>query len=89
MIPAPGYIPAAIGFVVIGTGMGPVYPAIQHMAPTNFGEWYSAAVIECAGFNKSSDMFESFGRVSAGDVIDTMMPFVKLHDIMISLCPFT
>lgn len=39
------FFPAAIGFVVIGTGMGPVYPAIQHMAPKNFGEKYSAAVI--------------------------------------------
>ena len=25
--------------------MGPVYPAIQHMAPENFGKKYSAAVI--------------------------------------------
>ena len=31
--------------VVVGTGMGPVYPAIQHMAPANFGRKYSAAVI--------------------------------------------
>ena len=45
LIPFPGYIISAIGFVVIGTGMGPVYPAIQHMAPTNFGRRYSAAVI--------------------------------------------
>lgn len=45
MIPVENYIPAAIGFVVIGMGMGPVYPAIQHMAPTNFGEKYSASVI--------------------------------------------
>lgn len=45
MIPVASFIPTAIGFVVIGTGMGPVYPAIQHMAPTNFGERYSAAVI--------------------------------------------
>ena len=44
-IPSPGYLIAAIGFVVVGTGMGPVYPAIQHMAPTNFGKRYSAAVI--------------------------------------------
>ncbi len=34
-----------MGFVIIGTGMGPVYPAIQHMAPENFGKKYSAAVI--------------------------------------------
>ena len=45
MLPISHYLPAAIGFVVIGTGMGPVYPAIQHMAPANFGKKYSAAVI--------------------------------------------
>ena len=32
MIPVASFIPAAIGFVIISTGMGPVYPAIQHMA---------------------------------------------------------
>lgn len=45
LLPFPGYIVAAIGFVVMGTGMGPIYPAIQHMAPSNFGKKYSAAVI--------------------------------------------
>lgn len=45
LLPVDGYIPAAVGFVLIGTGMGPVYPAIQHMAPLHFGKKYSAAVI--------------------------------------------
>ena len=45
LLPIKHYLPAAIGFVIIGTGMGPVYPAIQHMAPINFGKKYSAAVI--------------------------------------------
>lgn len=45
MLPIKHYLPAAIGFVVIGTGMGPVYPAVQHMAPANFGKRNSAAVI--------------------------------------------
>ena len=44
-LPVNGYFVAAAGFLVIGTGMGPVYPAIQHMAPLNFGNQYSAAVI--------------------------------------------
>ncbi|MBE5910931.1 MFS transporter [Pseudobutyrivibrio sp.] len=44
-IPSAGYIVAAVGFVIIGTGMGPVYPSIQHMAPENFGKRYSAAAI--------------------------------------------
>ena len=45
LLPLPGYIPAAVGFVLTGIGMGPVYPAIQHMAPANFGMKNSAAVI--------------------------------------------
>ena len=44
-LPVENYMVAAAGFVVIGTGMGPVYPTIQHMAPANFGKKYSAAVI--------------------------------------------
>ena len=36
---------AMVGFLVIGTGMGPVYPSIQHMAPVNFGRSCSASVI--------------------------------------------
>jgi fucose permease len=44
-LPLKGYIPAAVGFVITGIGMGPVYPAIQHMAPENFGRKNSAAVI--------------------------------------------
>ena len=44
-LPLKTHIVAAVGFVVIGTGMGPIYPAIQHLAPSNFGRKYSAAVI--------------------------------------------
>ena len=45
MLPTKGWIVPAAGFVVIGTGMVPVYPSIQHMAPGNFGARFSAAVI--------------------------------------------
>ncbi len=45
LIPTENYWVAAGGFALIGTGMGPIYPAIQHMAPSNFGKKYSAAVI--------------------------------------------
>lgn len=38
------------------------------------------AVIECAGCNRSSDLFEAGGKQQAGDVIYTMMPFIKLHE---------
>ena len=45
LIPTMGWVPAAAGFLIIGTGMGPVFPSIQHMAPVNFGKRFSAAVI--------------------------------------------
>lgn len=38
------------------------------------------AVIECSGFNSSSDMFESGGKSQAGDVIYAMTPFIKIHE---------
>ena len=38
------------------------------------------AVIECSGFNRSSDMFESGGKSQAGGFIYTMTPFVKIYE---------
>ena len=45
ILPASSAIVPMIGFLVIGTGMGPIYPSIQHMAPENFGKRFSAPVI--------------------------------------------
>ena len=64
-LPVENYLVAAVGFVVIGTGMGPVYPAIQHMAPANFGKRHSAAVI---GLQMASAYFGS-----------TFMPMIFGH----------
>lgn len=38
------------------------------------------AVIECSGFNQSSDLFETEGKKQVGAGIYLMMPFVKLHE---------
>ena len=38
------------------------------------------AVIECSGFNRSSDMFESGGKSQAGGIIYTMTPFIRIHE---------
>ena len=40
------------------------------------------AVIECAGCNRSSDLFEAGGKDQAGNVIYTMMPFIRLHEYL-------
>ena len=77
MLPIKNWLPAAIGFVIIGTGMGPVYPAIQHMAPENFGKRFSAAAI---GLQMASAYFGS-----------TFMPMVFGHlqqHIGIGIMPF-
>lgn len=39
------YIIGAIGFIITGIGMGPIYPSITHMTPNKFGKKYSASVI--------------------------------------------
>lgn len=80
MIPVASFFPAAIGFVIIGTGMGPVYPAIQHMAPTNFGERYSAAVIGlqmASAYIGSTFMPMIFGNIQEKIGIG-IMPFYLL-----------
>ena len=68
-LPVDGYIAAAVGFVIIGTGMGPIYPAIQHMAPNNFGKKYSAAVIGlqmASAYVGSTFMPMLFGKLQQG-----------------------
>lgn len=38
------------------------------------------AVVECCGCNRSSDLFEAGGKYEAGDIIYSMMPFIKTHE---------
>lgn len=38
------------------------------------------AVIECSGFNRASDMFESEGKSRAGGLIHALIPFVRIHE---------
>lgn len=40
------------------------------------------AVIECCGFNRSSDMFEVQGKKQAGEGIYAMLPFCRLYEWM-------
>ena len=84
-IPAESYLAAAIGFVVIGTGMGPVYPAIQHMAPSNFGARYSAAVIGlqmASAYIGSTFMPMVFGHLQQAVGIAIMPAYLLLFALM-------
>ena len=85
MLPIEHYLPAAIGFVVIGTGMGPVYPSIQHMAPTNFGKKYSAAVIGlqmASAYVGSTFMPMVFGNLQQHIGIGIMPVFLLIFAVL-------
>lgn len=82
------YTLSAISFVIIGTGMGPVYPSIQHMAPINFPKKYSASII---GFQMASAYVGStfmpmvFGNLQ--EVLSMkMLPYYLLIFTFINIC---
>lgn len=45
ILPLKSYIPALIGFAIVGFGAAPVYPAFIHATPENFGRENSQAII--------------------------------------------
>ena len=45
ILPFNSYVPALIGFAIIGFGAAPVYPAFIHATPENFGRENSQAII--------------------------------------------
>ena len=44
-LPFASYLPALIGFLLVGVGCGPVFPCLIHAVPNNFGAQYSGSVI--------------------------------------------
>ncbi len=84
-LPVENYLVAAIGFVVIGTGMGPVYPAIQHMAPENFGKRHSAAVIGlqmASAYIGSTFMPMVFGNIQQAAGIGIMPVYLIIFAVL-------
>ena len=84
-LPVENYLAAVIGFVVIGTGMGPVYPAIQHMAPANFGKRHSAAVIGlqmASAYIGSTFMPMVFGHIQQAIGIGIMPVYLTIFAVL-------
>ncbi|MBQ6212422.1 MAG: MFS transporter, partial [Ruminococcus sp.] len=92
LMPFESFIPAAVGFAVTGIGMGPVYPAIQHMAPVNFGKKNSAAVIGlqmASAYIGSTFMPMVFGHIQQAVGIWIMPLYLTIFAVMtISLLEF-
>ena len=84
-LPSIPYQMTAAGFVLIGTGMGPVFPGIQHMTPINFDKRYSAAVI---GLQMSSAYIGScfmpmvFGQIQEHIGIGVMPVYLLIFALM-------
>lgn len=84
-LPFESYIPAAVGFVITGIGMGPVYPAIQHMAPENFGKRNSAAVIGlqmASAYIGSTFMPMVFGHIQQAVGIGIMPVYLTIFAVI-------
>ena len=84
-LPIQGYMVAAVGFVIIGTGTGPVYPSIQHLAPQNFGKRYSAAVIGlqmASAYVGSTFMPMVFGHLQQAAGIDIMPVYLLVFALL-------
>ncbi|WP_208636566.1 MFS transporter [Microbacterium phyllosphaerae] len=72
-------VPALIGLVVIGIGSAPIYPAIIHSTPLNFGRRNSQAVIGiqmAAAYTGSTFVPPLFGVVSSSAGMWTFPLFV-------------
>ncbi len=85
ILPIKGFFVAAVGFVIVGTGMGPVYPAIQHMAPLNFGKRYSASVIGLQmafAYTGSTFMPMVFGHIQQAVGIGIMPLYLLVFTIL-------
>ncbi len=84
-IPGTHYMVTAAGFVIVGTGMGPVYPAIQHMTPVNFGKRYSAAAIGlqmASAYVGSTFMPMIFGIMQQKNGIAIMPVYLLIFAVM-------
>ena len=84
-LPMESYVAAAAGFVIIGAGMGPIYPAVQHMAPLNFGPRYSAAVIGlqmASAYIGSTFMPMAFGHLQQAVGIAIMPLYLLFFAVM-------
>lgn len=87
ILPFNSYVPALIGFAIIGFGASPVYPAFIHATPENFGRENSQAIIGMlmtSAYIGSTFMPPIFGFVAECTTV-SIYPFWLLILLLISL----
>ena len=87
ILPFDSYVPALVGFAIIGFGAAPVYPAFIHATPENFGRENSQAIIGMlmtAAYIGSTFMPPVFGFVAERTTV-AIFPVWLLILLLISL----
>ena len=87
ILPSNSYVPALIGFAIIGFGAAPVYPAFIHATPENFGRENSQAIIGMlmtSAYMGSTFMPPIFGFVAERTTV-SIFPFWLLILLLMSL----
>jgi len=87
LLPLNSYLPALIGFAIIGFGASPVYPAFIHATPENFGRENSQAIIGMlmtSAYIGSTFMPPIFGFVAERTTV-SIYPFWLLILLLIAL----
>lgn len=80
VLPLKTNVVALSGFIILGLGCGPIYPAVIHSTPANFGAHNSQAIIGiqmASAYVGSAFMPPLFGLV-AGKISLNIMPFVLI-----------
>lgn len=87
ILPLQGNVLALIGFVVMGFGAAPVYPAFIHSTPTNFGRQNSQAIIGMqmtSAYIGSTFMPPVFGFIAEHTSV-AIFPFYLLFFVVVAL----
>lgn len=80
VLPLDNTILSFVGFVLIGLGCAPIYPAIIHSTPLNFGKKYSQAIIayEMASAYVGSALIPTLFGILANKTSLIIMPYFLL-----------
>lgn len=87
-LPVPGTALALNGLVVVGLGCAPIYPAIIHSTPSNFGAENSQAVIGvqmAAAYTGSIAMPPAFGLIANHVDIGLFPPFMLVLTLLVTV----
>lgn len=87
LLPVSSNVFALVGLVIFGLGCGPIYPAVIHSTPDNFGAHNSQAIIGiqmASAYVGSAFMPPLFGAI-AGRTSLSIMPFVLLGFLLLMI----